>query len=855
MTPEMNLMDPALERAVAEICDEAVDDAVVEAAAARVWARIAEAADVGRPPRSAAGPLTGLRPEADEGVGRGTGVPPHSNAHIRSCADFQALIPDYRAGRLPEARALLLKDHLHQCVACRRVYEGKVTSIQARPAAPARRSYAVRWAAAAVVVAAAGVSIWIAVDQFGARSGRAYVQTVNGALFEISGAGIRPLAAGQDLPGGVEVRTAKDSGATLELWDGSTVEVRERSALSSSQSGKDITIHVDRGSILVQAAKRRSGHLYVATADCRVAVTGTVFSVNAGVKGSRVSVIQGVVRVAQDNQEKVLNPGDQSVSGSSLEPAPILYDISWSRNGARLGSNTVSSTAGRVSQLLDRAPASTVVFAILPNAADAMKGAQESLRQAAEENPQLRAWLGSRTTGADPLVARLQAAGDYLGEVALVVFEGADKQPQPVFLASAKRAGLGDFLKKEGLPVDNLEERPGLAIFGPVRGAVEAFARTLDQPPGAFRSSPCYARLGEAQSEGASAALCADLERLSQPVQGMQGARYFLGEDSQVNGQEATRATIGFEGPRTGIAAWLAAPAPMGSLDYVTSEATLLLAFVVQDPNAIVDQTLALEQRSQAGADKTLAEADQRTGIDIRKNLAASLGGEFALALDGPVLPTPSWKLIAEVYDPAGLQTTLRKVVESYNQAAVKSGGKAWRSLTDTVDGRTFYTVGTSDENPLTQVSYTFDDGYLIAGPSRAILNQALQAKVARTSIARSTKFVSMMPRDSYANFSGVVYQNLGTTLAPIVGLLGAFAPPSSGGSGGRGNSFVNLASPKPAFIAAYAEPDRVTIAGSGNTLGAGMAQLMGGSLLGIAGNALPSFQMQGTRQREPAYK
>ena len=826
MTPEMNPMDPALERAVTEICGEPVDGAVVEAAAARVWARIAEAAE-----RTGPVPVPEFAP------------------HIRSCADFQALIPDYRAGRLTDARALLLKDHLHQCVACRRVFEGKVTPFRARPAAaPASRYYAARWAAAAVVVAAAGVSIWFAVDRSGARSGRAYVQTVNGSLFEISGAGIRPLAAGQDLPGGVEIRTAKDSGATLELWDGSTVELRERSDLSSSQSGKDITVHLDRGSIIVQAAKRRSGHLYVATADCRVAVTGTVFSVNAGVKGSRVSVIQGEVHVAQDNQEKVLNPGDQSVSGSSLDRAPILYDISWSRNGARLNPNSTSSAPGRVSPLLDRAPASTVVFAILPNAADAMRNAQDSLRQAAGENPQLRAWLGNRTAGVDPLFARLEAAGDYLDEVALVVFQGADKQPQPVFLASTRRAGLGDFLKKEGLPVA-VEERPGLAVFGPQREAVEAFALTLDQPRGAFQSSPCYARLAEAQSQGAGAALCADLGRLGQPIQ---GARYFLGQDRQVNGQTATRSTIGFSGARTGIAAWLAAPAPMGSLDYVTSEATLVLAFVVKDPSAIVDQPLALEQRSQAGADRTLAQADQQTGIDVRKDLAASLGGEFALALDGPVLPTPSWKFIAEVYDPVRLQATLQKVVESYSQAAVKSGGKPWRNLTETADGRTFYTIGTSDGNPLTQASYTFDDGYLVAGPSRAILNQALQAKVTRTSITRSTKFISMMPRDSYANFSAVFYENLGTTLAPIAGLIGALAPQ---GAAGRGNAMQNLSNPKPAFIAAYGEPDRITIAGNGKTLGLGVAQFMSGSLLGIAGQALPVLQLQGTRARESAFR
>ena len=828
MTPEMNYMDPALERAVVEICDEPIDDAVVEAAGARVWARIAEAAECD-------GPV----------------LVPELAPHIRSCADFQALIPDYRAGRLTDARAMLLKDHLHQCVACRRVYEGKVTPI-ARPAAPARRSHAVRWAAAAVVVAAAGVSIWFAVDQFGTRSGRAYVQTVNGALFEISGAGIRPLAAGQDVRPGVEIRTAKDSTATLQLWDGSTVEVRERSDLSSSQSGKDITVHMDRGSIIVQAAKRRSGHLYVATADCRVAVTGTVFSVNAGVKGSRVSVIQGAVQVSQDNQEKVLHPGDQSVSGTSLERAPILYDVSWSHNGARL-----SGTDGRLSPsvlpasaipLLDRAPASTVVFAILPNAADAMKSAQDSLRQAAQENPQLRAWLGGGTTGVDPLLARVQAAGDYLGEVAMVVFEGADKQPQTVFLATTRRAGLGDFLKKEGLPAP-VEERPGLAVFGPQRAAVEAFADTLNQPAGAFRPSPCYARLAEAQSQGASAALCADLGRLSQP---MQGARYVLGEDRQVNGEPATRATIGFNGPRTGIAAWLAAPAPMGSLDYVTSDASLLLAFVVNDPSAIVDQTLALEQRSQAAAEKTMAQVDQQTGADIRKDLGSSLGGEFALALDGPVLPTPSWKFVAEVYDPVRLQATLQKVVESCNQATVKSGGKPWRSLTEPADGRIYYTVGTSDGNPLTTATYTFDDGYVIAGPSRAILNQALQAKFARTSIARSSKFIAMMPRDSYANFSAVVYQNLGTTLAPIAGLLSGLAPQ---GAAGRGNPMQGLENPKPAFLAAYGEPDRVTIAGNGNALGVGMAQLMSGSLVGIAGNALPFLQMQGTRGREPAFR
>ena len=39
---DYNPMDTALEQAVTEIRDETIDDAVIEAAAARVWARLAE---------------------------------------------------------------------------------------------------------------------------------------------------------------------------------------------------------------------------------------------------------------------------------------------------------------------------------------------------------------------------------------------------------------------------------------------------------------------------------------------------------------------------------------------------------------------------------------------------------------------------------------------------------------------------------------------------------------------------------------------------------------------------------------------------------------------------------------------
>ena len=571
----------------------------------------------------------------------------------------------------------------------------------------------------------------------------------------------------QDLPDGVEIRTARDSEAVIHLSDGSTVEMRERAEFSTSRSGKDITIRLDRGNVIVQAAKRSSGHLYVATEDCRVAVTGTVFSVNAGVKGSRVSVIQGEVHVAQDNQDKVLHPGDQSVSGSNLEQAPIQYDISWSRNSERLGAAAGKPATGRVSPLLQYAPADTAFFAILPDVAGSLSDAQAALRQQVSQNPQLSAWLSGEAAS---MFSKLQAASEYLGEVAVVGFPPRNHELQaPVFLATTKRPGLRDFLKREGLPLA-VEERPGLVVFGAHAEAVDALARSLDAPQGGFQGSPCYARLVEAQQSGAGTVFCTDLQRMGVTSEGV---RYIMGEERRVNDHAEGRATIGFDGPRTGIAAWLAPPAPMGSLDYISPDATFLMAFVVKSPVAIVEELLALEQRSTENAGKALDDVQRQNGLDVRHDLGAALGGEFALAIDGPMFPTPSWKLIAEVYDPPRFEATIEKLVEIYGRESAKSGGKPLRTSQETVDGRVYYMIGAADANPLTEAHYTYADGYLIAGPSRAIVSQALQARAARTSIARSTKFMSLMPRDHYANFSAVIYQNLGSTLGPLIGDAG----------------------------------------------------------------------------------
>jgi hypothetical protein len=236
----------------------------------------------------------------------------------------------------------------------------------------------------------------------------------------------------------------------------------------------------------------------------------------------------------------------------------------------------------------------------------------------------------------------------------------------------------------------------------------------------------------------------------------------------------------------------------------------------------------------------------------LRDDLAASLGGEFGLALDGPALPVPSWKLVVEVYDSARFQSALAKVMDVYNRQAASTGGKPLRTSQETVDGRTYYMLAGGDPNPLTEAHYTFVDGYLIAAPSRALLTRAIEAKTSRISLLHSSQFTSLAPRDHYANFSAVVYQNLAPTVAPIAGLLSGFIPK---GAGDQSRMMAGLSTIKPSLLAAYAAPDRLTVATGDNVFGGSLTDVMTGNLPGLVGNAIPmpmfgARQFHGTRQR-----
>jgi hypothetical protein len=188
--------------------------------------------------------------------------------------------------------------------------------------------------------------------------------------------------------------------------------------------------------------------------------------------------------------------------------------------------------------------------------------------------------------------------------------------------------------------------------------------------------------------------------------------------------------------------------------------------------------------------------------VDLRNDLAAALGGEVAMALDGPLLPMPSWKIAIEVYDPVMLQSTIEKLLAAANASASAPGVQLQQS---TVNGRTYYTLSSPSATPFATVCYTYTDGYLLAGSSQTLLDAAIQNRASGYTLPRAAAFTALIPHEQYSNFSAMVYYNA-SSLAPLLEQFGKQPAVQE--------LTANL---KPTLIAAYGENDRITFATSGS--------------------------------------
>jgi hypothetical protein len=840
--------DANLDRAISELRGEQPDAKTLSASTERVWQRLQTSAG-----EEAA--TSALQP-------------------IRGCADIRSLLPAFHQRELPPARALIVEDHLRECVSCRSYAVGRgvdgATSVNWRME-PASRGFQwslVRLSFAAATVALLVALVWTGRNWYfaGPPGSRARIDSIEGQAYGIGAAGERALKTGDEVGEGEVIRTAANSHAKVRLFEGSEVEMNQRAEFAVSAGRRDTTIHLDQGSIIVQAAKRHTGHLYVSAPDCMVAVTGTVFSVNSGTKGSRVTVIEGEVHVKHAGLKSILRSGDQLATTQSVGLVPVREEIAWSSDldhelallaefsKLRVKLEEIQTPGPRYeSKILPMLPADTVLYIGIPNLGAALQQANQIFQQQLSQSKVLQDWWnksGNANQHPTPqeLIDQIHYVSQYLGDEVVITARGssASYEHGPVLLAEVRQAGLKDYLQnhladtltnqqvKANLHVLDPQSlsslagtergmimlvRPNMLVVGGDAAAVRQMSAQLDAGATVFGGTDFGQRIATIYSRGTETLFAANIGQIltsthtpqadSRALQnsGFNDVKYLIASRGESSSQGDNRITLEFNGQRRGIASWLAAPAPMGSLDYVSSNAGAVVSFVAKQPALMLDDIFSTIGASDPNFSKSLAQTNSELGLNLRDDLASALGGELTLALDGPVLPTPSWKAVVEVNDSGALQVAIDKLVRAANREAQKSSQPGVTLNQAQVGGRTFYTIESQGAGLSTEWDYTFADGYMIVAPSRALLLAALQAHANGTSLARSAAFRALLPSDNHANFSAMIYQNLSPILKPLSSQL----------SSGQLALVQHLAADaKPSVFCAYGESDRIEVAGNG---------------------------------------
>jgi hypothetical protein len=839
--------DAYLDQAISELRGEQTDAQTLSASAERVWQR--------------------FEASQDQEVATSALQP------IRGCVDIRSLLPAFHQHQLPPARALIVEHHLRECVSCRSYASGRglagATSVSWRmePASHGFQWSFVRLSLAAATAALLVALVWTGRNWYfaGPPGNRARIDSIEGQAYRIGPAGERALKVGDEVGQGEFIRTAANSHAKVRLFEGSEVEMNQRAELAVSASRRDTTIHLDQGSIIVEAAKRRTGYLYVSAPDCTVAVTGTVFSVNSGTKGSRVSVIEGEVHVKHAGAESILHSGDQVATTESVGLVPVREEIGWSSDldhelallaefsKLRTKLEEIQTPGPRYeSKILPLLPADTVVYIGIPNLGDALQQANQIFQQQLSQSKVLEDWWnksGNSNQHPTPqeLIDQIQVLSRYLGDEVVITARGGSSSNGPglVLLAEVWQSGLKDYLQnhfaetmtspqsKTSLHIVDLESlsslagvergmtmlvRPNMLVVGGDAASVREMSAQLDAGATLFAETDFGKRIANIYRRGAETLVAANLGQIinsSHTQRGYSNAlensgfndiKYLIASRGESSRQGDNRITLEFNGPRHGMASWLAAPAPMGSLDYVSSNAGAAASFVAKQPALMLDDIFSTIGASNPNFNQDLAKANSELGLDLRNDLASALGGELTLALDGPVLPTPSWKVIVEVNNSGALQLAMEKLVQALDREAQKSSQPGATLNQEQAGGRTFYSIQLQSAGLSTECDYTFADGYMIVAPSRALLLSALQTHANGTSLARSTSFHALLPTDNQANFSAMIYQNLSPILKPLASQLNS-----------QQLAFLQhmAADSKPSVFCAYGESDRIEVASS----------------------------------------
>lgn len=649
-----------------------------------------------------------------------------------SIDDYIAAIPAYLSKQLNAQQTMLFEEQSRQSIPLRRALNEArgVNSNVSESLGEAPKASKLRWFASAATVAAIAIALFITVPDLPSfnQTRLAQVDQIDGQLYQLVDGSLQALTPGTWINGRQRIRSAGGSSALITLDDGSQIEVDERSELSMTRRSSGNRIDVSRGRILVAASPQGSGTLDVFTDEFMVSVTGTIFEVAHGAKGSRVAVIEGSVNVLLQGDTTSVEPGE--IMDSRVKPniesfaLSVADEISWSQDAdlyiamvqevAALQQDlaAVLDTQPRYStRLLDLVPENTALYVAVPNAPEKVAEVYEVIRARLQGNELLgEVWaefeMDSEAQYLDEVMSWLGQIGSTLGEETVFVLSQQDQIDMvPIVLsevnADAFRAAfddqvqrLADVLAAEGVEtdfevvlIDNAADAlpnqlsilliDDLLVASIGAETLQDMQAIMETGSSAFVDTQLHQLLQVSYDQGTELVGAVDIPQLfSSPESsaelgeeleraGLHNAEYLIAQHQQQNGNTTLTADIFFSGEREGAMAWLGNPGSMGSLEFFSTDTTFAAAMLIKEPVAIMEELGPIE----------IPEGiDAKAELELFYNVIGTLGGEFAFGLDGPALPTPAWKAVVEAYDEAVLQESIEWSVARFNEYAVAEG-------------------------------------------------------------------------------------------------------------------------------------------------------------------------------------
>jgi hypothetical protein len=461
------------------------------------------------------------------------------------------------------------------------------------------------------------------------------------------------------------------------------------------------------------------------------------------------------------------------------------------------------------SDLLPLLPASTTFYGAFPNYGEPAHQALIIFRNELKENAVLRNWweqsdMAKTGPAAENFIEKFYELSQYLGDEAVIAGEAEGSVPSVLFVTEVRKPGLQEFLQQmlKDLPgkstssvrVLNLQElasaksqeksegksqakklgelvilvRPDFVIAGADLSSVRRFNTVLEGKTLEFASTSFGQRLALAYQGGTSVLAGADLHGLmsmlpagkpeSQQMldrSGFKDVKYLVWDHKSVTGPNSTKEALGevelsFNGPRRGAASWLAAPAALGSLDFVSPKAAFVMSVRLKNLGEVFDDIRDLSANSNGNAFATLPAMEQAMHFSLRDDVLSQLPGEITFALTNFSAPHPEWKAILRVDNSDHLQTILIKLLKSAPVVARQS----------VEEGVTYHSLMVPSSPKPMEIVYAFVDGYLIVASGQDSAAEAVQLHKSGESLAKSRKFLESFPPGYPREVSALVYED-----------------------------------------------------------------------------------------------